>query len=425
MKYYILNHMSQEEKISLFRRGRAEVSKAEEAVRPIIERVRAEGDKAVKEFTERFDGTKIEEIRVSQEEIEGAEKKISRELVEALETAAENIAEFHRRQIPEEFSLNDNGRELGIIFRAIPRVGCYIPGGRAAYPSTVLMTAIPARVAGVKHIAVATPPGRDGEINPLILAACKIAGVTRVYRMGGAQAIAALAYGTESIDRVDKIVGPGNIYVTSAKRLMSSEVAVDMPAGPSEVLIIADERGNARVIAYDLLAQAEHDPDATCILITTSEAIGEDVRKILEDKNLAEREEAYLSLEKNGAIIIAGNVEDAIDFSNSFAPEHLQIVTAKNKELLEEIENAGSVFLGNYTPVASGDYASGTNHVLPTSGFARAYSGLNTRSFLKSIFWQKLSKEGIEKLSKVIIPLAEAEGLKAHADSVKIRVKED
>ncbi len=425
MKYYILNHMSQEEKISLFRRGRAEVSKAEEAVRPIIERVRAEGDKAVKEFTERFDGTKIEEIRVSQEEIEGAEKKISRELVEALETAAENIAEFHRRQIPEEFSLNDNGRELGIIFRAIPRVGCYIPGGRAAYPSTVLMTAIPARVAGVKHIAVATPPGRDGEINPLILAACKIAGVTRVYRMGGAQAIAALAYGTESIDRVDKIVGPGNIYVTSAKRLMSSEVAVDMPAGPSEVLIIADERGNARVIAYDLLAQAEHDTDATCILITTSEAIGEDVRKILEDKNLAEREEAYLSLEKNGAIIIAGNVEDAIDFSNSFAPEHLQIVTAKNKELLEEIENAGSVFLGNYTPVASGDYASGTNHVLPTSGFARAYSGLNTRSFLKSIFWQKLSKEGIEKLSKVIIPLAEAEGLKAHADSVKIRVKED
>lgn len=425
MKYYILNHMSQEEKISLFRRGRAEVSKAEEAVRPIIERVRAEGDKAVKEFTERFDGTKIEEIRVSQEEIEGAEKKISRELVEALETAAENIAEFHRRQIPEEFSLNDNGRELGIIFRAIPRVGCYIPGGRAAYPSTVLMTAIPARVAGVKHIAVATPPGRDGEINPLILAACKIAGVTRVYRMGGAQAIAALAYGTESIDRVDKIVGPGNIYVASAKRLMSSEVAVDMPAGPSEVLIIADERGNARVIAYDLLAQAEHDPDATCILITTSEAIGEDVRKILEDKNLAEREEAYLSLEKNGAIIIAGNVEDAVDFSNSFAPEHLQIVTARNKELLEEIENAGSVFLGNYTPVASGDYASGTNHVLPTSGFARAYSGLNTRSFLKSIFWQKLSKEGIEKLSKVIIPLAEAEGLKAHADSVKIRVKED
>ncbi len=425
MKYYILNHMSQEEKISLFRRGRAEISKAEEAVRPIIERVRAEGDKAVKEFTERFDGTKIEEIRVSQEEIEGAEKKISRELVEALETAAENIAEFHRRQIPEEFSLNDNGRELGIIFRAIPRVGCYIPGGRAAYPSTVLMTAIPARVAGVKHIAVATPPGRDGEINPLILAACKIAGVTRVYRMGGAQAIAALAYGTESIDRVDKIVGPGNIYVTSAKRLMSSEVAVDMPAGPSEVLIIADERGNARVIAYDLLAQAEHDPDATCILITTSEAIGEDVRKILEDKNLVEREEAYLSLEKNGAIIIAGNVEDAIDFSNSFAPEHLQIVTARDKELLEEIESAGSVFLGNYTPVASGDYASGTNHVLPTSGFARAYSGLNTRSFLKSIFWQKLSKEGIEKLSKVIIPLAEAEGLKAHADSVKIRVKED
>ncbi len=425
MKYYILNHMSQKEKISLFRRGRAEVSKAEEAVRPIIERVRAEGDKAVKEFTERFDGAKIEEIRVSKEEIEGAEKKISRELVKALETAAENIAEFHRMQLPEEFSLNDNGKELGAIFRAIPRVGCYIPGGRAAYPSTVLMTAIPARVAGVKHIAVATPPGRDGEINPLILAACKIAGVTRVYRMGGAQAIAALAYGTESIDRVDKIVGPGNIYVTSAKRLMSSEVAVDMPAGPSEVLIIADERADARVIAYDLLAQAEHDPDATCILITTSEAIGEDVRKILEDKNLAEREEAYLSLEKNGAIIIADNVEDAVDFSNSFAPEHLQIVTARSKELLEEIENAGSVFLGNYTPVASGDYASGTNHVLPTSGFARAYSGLNTRSFLKIIFWQKLSKEGIKKLSEVIIPLAEAEGLKAHADSVKIRVKED
>jgi len=277
MKYYILNQMSEKEKEALIRRGRTELSKAEEAVKPIIERIRKEGDKAIVEFTEKFDGARIEELRVSQEEIEEAEKKVSSELINALEAAAENIADFHRRQLPEEFSFNDKGRELGVIVRAIPRVGCYIPGGRASYPSTVLMTAIPAKVAGVKHVAVATPPGKDGEINPLTLAACKIAGVDVVYRMGGAQAIAALAYGTESVEKVEKIVGPGNIYVTAAKRLLSSEVAVDMPAGPSEVLIIADEKAEARAIAYDLLAQAEHDPNATCILVTTSKALAEEV----------------------------------------------------------------------------------------------------------------------------------------------------
>ncbi len=425
MKYYILNQMSEKEKEALIRRGRTELSKAEEAVKPIIERIRKEGDKAIVEFTEKFDGARIEELRVSQEEIEEAEKKVSSELINALEAAAENIADFHRRQLPEEFSFNDKGRELGVIVRAIPRVGCYIPGGRASYPSTVLMTAIPAKVAGVKHVAVATPPGKDGEINPLTLAACKIAGVDVVYRMGGAQAIAALAYGTESVEKVEKIVGPGNIYVTAAKRLLSSEVAVDMPAGPSEVLIIADEKAEARAIAYDLLAQAEHDPNATCILVTTSKALAEEVIKLVSEEKLAEREEAYTSLEKNGAVILVENLEDAIKFSNSFAPEHLQIITEKDKEVLEKIENAGSIFLGSHTPVASGDYASGTNHVLPTSGFARAYSGLNTASFLKIIPWQRLSREAIKKLSRVIIPLAEAEGLKAHADSVRIRIKED
>ncbi len=417
-----LSKASAEQLEELLSRGRYELREAEQKVRPIVERVKKEGDKALRYYTQKFDGVEVEDIRVGEDEVERAFEVLDSKLIEALEKAAENIREFHKRQIIQEFSYSKNGRELGVIIRAIPRVGCYIPGGRASYPSTVLMTTIPARVAGVKHVAVATPPNSSGEVNPLTLAACKISGVDAVYRVGGAQAIAALAYGTESVKRVDKIVGPGNIYVTAAKRIVAQDVAIDMPAGPSEVLIIADNTAEAERIAWDMLAQAEHDPNAVSLLVTTSEELAERVGRLLEEI-APPREEAKEAISRNGAIVIAQSLEEAVEFANKFAPEHLQIITSRDEEILKKVENAGSIFLGGYTPVACGDYASGTNHVLPTAGFARAYSGLNTLDFLKIIPWQRLSRDALEQLADVIIPLAEAEGLFAHAESVKIRVR--
>lgn len=422
MKVIHLSKAPAEQLEELLSRGRYELREAEQKVKPIIERVKKEGDKALRYYTQKFDGVEVEDIRVGEEEVERAIEVLDYRLIEALEKAAENIREFHKKQIIQEFSYSKNGRELGIIIRAIPRVGCYIPGGRASYPSTVLMTTIPAKVAGVRHVVVATPPNSSGEVNPLTLAACKISGVDAVYRVGGAQAIAALAYGTESVKRVDKIVGPGNIYVTAAKRIVSQDVAIDMPAGPSEVLIIADNTAEAERIAWDMLAQAEHDPNAISLLVTTSEELAGRVGTLLEEI-VPQREEAREAINRNGVIVVAQSLEEAVEFANKFAPEHLQIVTSRDEDILKKVENAGSIFLGGYTPVACGDYASGTNHVLPTAGFARAYSGLNTLDFLKIIPWQRLSRDALERLADVIIPLAEAEGLFAHAESVKIRLR--
>ena len=314
--------------------------------------------------------------------------------------------------MPEEWDYEKNGLKLGQLIRPLQRVGCYIPGGRASYPSTVLMATIPAKVAGVKEIVCVSPPNKSGRVNDLVLVACKIVGVKEIYKVGGAQAIAALAYGTESIAKVQKIVGPGNIYVTAAKQLVSLEVAIDLPAGPSEVLIVAEEHANPEFIAFDLLAQAEHDPNACCILVTTSEKLAKEVYgRLLSYK-----------IEANCFILIAENLEDALNFTNEFAPEHLELILKNPTDFLERVKNAGSVFIGEYSPVACGDYASGTNHILPTLGYAKTFSGLTVYDFLKFISFQSLDKKALEKLGKTIITLAEAEGLKMHAESIRKRV---
>ncbi|MEE8167577.1 MAG: histidinol dehydrogenase [Candidatus Hydrothermarchaeales archaeon] len=392
------------------------------SVKQIISDVKLKGDEAILSYTEKFDKVKLEDFRVSEEEFAEAREKVEEEVVEALREAHVNILGFHKRQLVEEWSYDRDGIRLEEIQRPLRNVGCYIPGGRAAYPSTALMTITPAKVAGVERIVCVTPPNKDGRANELVLVACEIAGAKEVYKVGGAHAIAALVYGTESIPKVEKIVGPGNIYVTAAKEVLSRsrEVAVDMPAGPSEILIIADEGANPEYIALDMLAQAEHDPNAASILVTTSPEIGKLVVVELE-KHVKDKTKE--SLEKNGAVLIAQSLEEATDFANEYAPEHLQIMVKEPREVLAGIRNAGSVFLGEYTPVALGDYATGTNHVLPTMGYARVFSGLSVRDFMKHIPVQEASEEGIKRVSKIVIKLAEAEGLQAHADSVKKRIK--
>ncbi len=424
MLFCEISRLTREQRDKLLYRGRADLAGVEGKVAEIIAEVRARGDAALRELTKRFDGVEVKELRVSEEEIEEAKERVDSELMEALELARENIADFHRRQLRGDWSYTKDGITLGQVFRAIASVGCYVPGGRASYPSTVLMCAVPARVAGVRRVVVTTPPAKSGEVNPLTLAACSVAGVDEVYRVGGAQAIAALAYGTESIARVEKIVGPGNVYVTAAKRLVSGDAAIDMPAGPSEVLIIADGSADARFVALDMLAQAEHDPLASSVLVSTSQELAERVKQVLE-REAPSRPEARQAIESNGAILLARDIDEAVEFANMFAPEHLEIITRDDEAVLRRIESAGSVFLGSYSPVACGDYASGTNHVLPTAGYARVYSGLSVYDFLKAISFQKLSREALERLAKAILPLARAEGLEMHARSVEERMRRE
>ncbi len=387
-------------------------------VRDIVLRVKNDGDAAVKEFTKRFDGVDIKSLKVSREELETARKRADAKVVEALEKAHENILRYHEKQLESEWWYEEEGRRLGHLTRPVESVGCYVPGGGAYYPSSVLMAAVPAKVAGVGRIIVTTPPKSDGTIHDITLASCIIAGVDEVYKVGGAQAIAALAYGTESVPKVDMIVGPGNIYVTAAKKLVFGDVGVDMLAGPSEVLIIADSTAPSDYIAADILAQAEHDPHAVSILVATDEEVASRVRKILEeDDNQPEGVQ-------NTAILAARNLEEATRFSNTFAPEHLEIITALNDKVLEMISNAGSIFLGPYSPVAAGDYASGPNHILPTGGCARFQSGLSVGHFQKKISVQRLSKKGLKGISGSVTTLAEAEGLVHHSESVKERLKD-
>ncbi|MCL2549868.1 MAG: histidinol dehydrogenase, partial [Methanimicrococcus sp.] len=347
-------------------------------------------------------------------------------LVGHLRKAAKNIRCFHQDQLPEEswYVENTPGIVLGQKTLPLERVGCYIPGGRASYPSTVLMTALPAKVAGVPEIVVCTPPRADGTVHPLTLAACKIAGVDRIFKTGGAQAIAGMAYGTKSIPKVDKIVGPGNVYVTYAKMKIRDEAEIDFPAGPSEVLIIADDFADIKMTAADVLAQAEHDPNSISVVVTTSEKFAKAIVLEIEKQTVgAKRKEIIEAALLNSAVLIADSLEDCVVFSNRFGPEHLQIMINPEAEdgVLNQIKNAGSVFVGNYAPVPAGDYASGTNHVLPTSGYVRTYSGLNTAHFLKSFTVQKISKEGLGEIKDAVIALAEAEGLYEHAESIRKR----
>ena len=417
------DHKNQE----LFERSKLDAEGAMDTVKSILAAVKKNGDIALKQYTEKFDMALLDVIRVEDDAIEKSLLNLDEKLINALKKAADNISKFHRAQIPDEWFIEvDEGVTAGQVIRPLESVGCYIPGGRAVYPSTILMTVIPAKIAGVKRIICCTPPQPDGSVMDVVLAAAKVAGATEIYKVGGAQAIAAMAYGTESIPKVDKIVGPGNIFVTAAKQLVYGTVDIDFPAGPSEVLIIADETANPDYIAMDMMAQAEHDPNASCVLVSTSETIAMEVdQKIKEQINGMQRKEIISeSLGRFGLIAIAESMDDAIEFSNKYAPEHLIIMTVEPEEVLKKITNAGSIFLGKLTPVAAGDYGSGTNHVLPTSECARMYSGLSAESFLKKPTVQRLNEKGVLNLNNMVTTLAEYEGLYAHAESFKKRVKD-
>lgn len=396
------------------------------SVKPILGGVRDRGDSALIEYTRKFDRFNLSasNMKVSGEEMKEAYSRVDDTLAEALKHAHRNITKFHREQFNRIDRRWDTEIEEDVLvgerITPIECVGAYVPGGRAAYPSTVLMTCIPAKEAGVDRVVIASPP----PIPDAVLAAADICGVDEVYRIGGAQAIAALAYGTETIPKVDKIVGPGNIYVMAAKILVYGVVDIDMPAGPSEILIIADKTANPAFIAADLLAQAEHDPNAQCLLVTDSGEITEEVEGEVEKqvKSLKNRETVEKSLE-NLAFILTENIRESIDFANQYAAEHLEVMTENPEEIADKIRNAGAIFLGEYSPVAAGDYASGGNHVLPTGGTARFSSQLSVRDFLKTTSIQKNTGKGLSNLRKTIEEISDSEGFDAHRKSVKIRFR--
>lgn len=411
---------------TLLKRGKADLSDAFITIRKIIDDVKKDGDKALVKCTEKFDKIKLdqEKIRITENEIKQSYDKLERKQIKALKKASENIKKFHTKQLRTQWSIQiKKGITAGQIIRPLDSIGIYVPGGKATYPSTVLMCAIPAKIAGVKNIVMCTPPGENGVINPTLLVAADLAGVDEVYRVGGAQAIAAMAYGTKTVRSIDKIVGPGNIYVTAAKIEVSKNVAIDIPAGPSEVLIIADKTANASYIAFDLLAQSEHDPKAWAILLTPSETLANEVNKIIEKQmdSCSRKEIIKSSIEKGGLIVIVKNIDEAIELSNMIAPEHLQIQTKRSNKILSEIKNAGAIFLGSYTPVSFGDYSSGLNHVLPTAGYAKIYSGLSCQDFVKTMNFLECEKEGFENLKETTITFAKMEGFDAHSKAVSIR----
>jgi histidinol dehydrogenase len=396
-------------------------------VNEIILDVAENGDEALLQYTKKFDGASIslQDIRVSQEEIEAAYRAVDEKLLDSLMQAAENIIDFHNEQKEKDLWFTEISPGVIVGQKVVPldSVGAYVPGGRAAYPSSALMNVIPAKVAGVPRVVVCTPPKSDGTVTPLTLVAADLAGADEIYKVGGVQAIAAMAFGTDTIMRVNKIVGPGNAYVTAAKMLVRGTVEIDFPAGPSEVLIIADRCADPAVLAADMIAQAEHDPHSLAVLITEDEllanAVAEEV--VIAARNAARAEIVSQSLERS-AVLLSSSMAETVDFTNAFAPEHLEIVTSDPMAILRNITSAGSIFLGGYTPVAAGDYASGTNHVLPTSGFARIFSGLNVDHFTKKITVQMITDQGLLRLAETITSLAEAEGLKGHAESVRRRL---
>ena len=395
-----------------------------ETVENILKDVKKRGDKALFEYTKKFDKVDLKTLEVSEEEIQKAFDTIDKELLEVIKYSHDNIKLFHEKQVRNNFIVKkENGVSLGQIINPIEKVGLYVPGGTAAYPSTVLMNAVPAKIAGCKEIIMVTPPTSDGTILPSLLVAAKIAGVDRIFKVGGAQSIAALSYGTESIPKVYKIVGPGNIYVAMAKKMVYGEVSIDMIAGPSEVLIIADDSANPVHVAADLLSQAEHDKLAASILVTNSKELAKNVAEQLEIqlKELEREEIARTSIENQGRIIITKTIDEAIKISNEIAPEHLELAVSNPFELLTKIKNAGSIFMGHNTPEPLGDYLAGPNHTLPTSGTAKFSSPLSVDDFIKKSSFIYYSKEGLEEVKDKVIKFAESEGLTAHARSVSKR----
>nr|WP_249275023.1 histidinol dehydrogenase [Terribacillus saccharophilus] len=397
-----------------------------QSVSAILKDVRLEGDIAVRKYTEQFDGTTAEQLLVSEAEIAEAKEKVAPETVTALQQAAANIRAFHEKQVTaSRIMAAENGKQLGQLVLPMERIGIYVPGGKAVYPSTILMNAIPARLAGVKEIIMVTPVKNNGEIAPVLVAAAEIAGVDKIYKIGGAQAIGALAYGTESITPVDKIVGPGNAFVAAAKMLVFGQVGIDMIAGPSEVAIIADETADPCFIAADLLAQAEHDEKARVVLLTESEALIQAVEAELASQleKLPRKAIATEAINGDSALVLTESVEESFELSNAFAPEHLEIQTADPLSTLGKIKHAGSVFLGPYAPTALGDYYGGTNHVLPTNGTARFSSGLSVDDFIKKTTYTYYDKQALQQGRKAITQLTEEEQLTGHGDSINIRFK--
>ena len=407
-------------------RAAESTAQLEQTVAEIIAQVRERGDEALREYASRFDGVELSDLRVSETEIAEAEQRVDEALKQAIAVAAGNIERFHAAQTmqPVEVSTMPG---VECVQRAVPitNVGLYIPGGNSPLFSTVLMLAVPARLAGCKHIVMCTPPGKDGKVNAAILYAARLAGVTEIYKVGGAQAVAAMAYGTQSIPRVSKIFGPGNRFVMEAKMQVSrSAVAIDMPAGPSEVMIIADQDADAEFVASDFLSQAEHGPDSQSILLTTSESLAERLPGVIDDSlNRLPRREMMLRSLSHSHVIVLRDYDEIMRFANEYAPEHLIINTVDAERLAERVENAGSVFIGPYSPESAGDYASGTNHTLPTSGYAKAYSGVNLDSFTKKITFQRLSPEGLRSIGSTIEIMAENEDLMAHRMAVTVRLK--
>lgn len=407
-------------------RGQAVDAEVSVTVSAILEDVRTGGDAALNKYTLKFDGALPEKIRLDRSDMEAALDECDADFIAALKKAADNISDFHRRQLGQSwFTTGEDGVMLGQRVRGLSRVGIYVPGGTAAYPSSVLMNAIPAKIAGVGEIVMVTPPLKGGKANPDILAAAYIAGVDSIYICGGAQAVAALSYGTETVPKVDKIVGPGNIFVATAKRLVFGTVDIDMVAGPSEILIVADKSANPEFLAADLLSQAEHDRLASSILIATDEAVANAAAEALERQlsQPSRKEIAAEAIENYGIIIICDGAESAMKFANELAPEHLEICLENPMQYIGMADNAGSVFLGNYSPEPLGDYFAGPNHVLPTGGTARFFSPLSVDSFVKKISFISYSETALNKCGCDIITLAGREGLTAHANSIRVRMK--
>lgn len=413
---------------SLRQRSGETDKKVTASVTEILENVKARGDEAVKEYTLKFDGRCPEHMEVTRAQMDQAVADADPRFVEALTNAMENIKEFHSRQKQQSFiDAKLNGVIMGQRIRGLKRVGLYVPGGTAAYPSSVLMNAVPAKIAGVEEIIMVTPPLKDGTANPDILVAAALAGVDRIFLMGGAQAVAALAYGTETIPKVDKIVGPGNIYVATAKRILYGVVDIDMIAGPSEILVMADSTANPKFLAADLMSQAEHDVLASSILLTTDQTVAEETMKELERQMalLSRNEIIEKSLRDYGAIIVCRSVDEMVDMANELAPEHLEVMMENPLQYLGRLDNAGSVFLGQYAPEPLGDYYAGPNHVLPTSGTARFFSPLGVDSFIKKSSYIYYTEDALRAAHDDIVCIAEREQLTAHANSIKVRFERE
>ncbi|PVW13805.1 histidinol dehydrogenase [Marixanthomonas spongiae] len=410
----------------LLKRPTQTVAAIETVVNEIFTEVKLKGDQAVSRYTQLFDGTTPENALVSEEEISQAVKSVSPELKEAIELAKSNITTFHTAQKTKRVSVETtNGVMCWQEKRPIQKVGLYIPGGSAPLFSTILMLAVPANIAGCKEIVLCTPPDKEGKINPAILYTANLCGVTKIYKIGGIQAIAAMTFGTESVSSVYKIFGPGNQYVTVAKQLATKyNVAIDMPAGPSELLVYADDTAMPSFVASDLLSQAEHGPDSQVILVSISEKIINEIEKEIEAQlDKLPRKDIAIQAIANSKLILVHTEEEALEMINAYGPEHFIVISEHEDYFVENIQNAGSVFIGNYTPESAGDYASGTNHTLPTNGYAKQYSGVNLGSFLKSMTFQKISEKGIQNIGPAIETMADAEGLQAHKNAVSIRLK--